>query len=81
MERSQSQKEEKMLEQIQATVRKGKTKIEERFEELIKELTEGLEREKSLMVVQYVSPYSKAEVDVKTDDFFLFLVRMSFTKW
>ena len=56
MERSQSQKEEKMLEQIQATVRKGKTKIEERFEELIKELTDGLEREKRLMEVQYVSP-------------------------
>ena len=81
MERSQSQKEEKMLEQIQATVRKGKTKIEERFEELIKELTEGLEREKTLMEVQYVSPCRKAEVDVKTDDFFLFLARMSFTKW
>ena len=70
MERSQSQKEEKMLEQIQATVRKGKTKIEERFEELIKELTEGLEREKRLMEVQYVSPCRKTEVDVKTDDFF-----------
>ena len=70
-----------MLEQIQATVRKGKTKIEERFEELIKELTEGLEREKSLMEVQYVSPCSKAEVNVKIDDFFLFLIRMSFTKW
>ena len=56
MERSQSQKEEKMLEQIQATVRKGKTKIEERFEELTREFTEGLAREKRLVEARYVSP-------------------------
>ena len=57
LERKQSQKEEEeMMEQIQATVTEGKAKIEERFAELTKELTEGLEREKGRMEAQYVSP-------------------------
>ena len=56
MDRSQSQKEEEMLEQVQATLKQGKAKIKERFEELINELTDGLERKKRLMEVQYVSP-------------------------
>ena len=58
MERNQSQKEEEMLKQIQDTLIKGKTKIDERFEELIKEFTEGLEREQRLMEAQYVSKSS-----------------------
>ena len=45
-----------MMEQIQATVTEGKVKMEERFAELTKELTEGLEREKGRMEAQYVSP-------------------------
>ena len=59
MERKQSQKEEEeMMKQIQATVTEGKGKIEERFAELTKELTEGLEREKGRMEAQYVSKSS-----------------------
>lgn len=58
MERNQSQKEEEMLKQIQDTLIKGKTKIDERFEELIKEVTEGLEREQRRMEAQYVSQIS-----------------------
>lgn len=58
MERNQSQKEEEMLKQIQDTLIKGKTKIDERFEELIKEVTEGLEREQRRMEAQYVSKSS-----------------------
>ena len=58
MERNQSQKEEEMLKQIQDTLIKGKTKIDERFEELIKEFTEGLEREQRRMEAQYVSQIS-----------------------
>ena len=58
MERNQSQKEEEMLKQIQDTLIKGKTKIDERFEELIKEVTEGHEREQRRMEAQYVSQIS-----------------------
>ena len=58
MERNQSKKEEEMLKQIQDTLIKGKTKIDERFEELIKEVTEGLDREKRRMEAQYVSKSS-----------------------
>ena len=58
MERNQSQKEEEMLKQIQDTLIKGKTKIDERFDELIKEVTEGLEREQRRMEAQYVSQIS-----------------------
>ena len=58
MERNQSQKEEEMLKQIQDTLIKGKTKIDERFEELIKEVTEGLDREQRRMEAQYVSQIS-----------------------
>ena len=58
MERNQSQKEEEMLKQIQDTLIKGKTKINERFEELIKEVTEGHEREQRRMEAQYVSQIS-----------------------
>ena len=58
MERNQSQKEEEMLKQIQDTLIKGKTKIDERFEELIKEVTEGFDREKRRMEAQYVSKSS-----------------------
>ena len=58
MERNQSQKEEEMLKQIQDTLIKGKTKINERFEELIKEVAEGLEREQRRMEAQYVSKSS-----------------------
>ena len=58
MERNQSQKEEEMLKQIQDTLIKGKTKIDERFEELIKEVTEGLDREQRRMEAQYVSKSS-----------------------
>ena len=58
MERNQSKKEEEMLKQIQDTLIKGKTKIDERFEELIKEVTEGLEREQRRMEAQYVSKSS-----------------------
>ena len=57
LEREQRQKEEEeMMEQIQSTVTEGKAKIEERFEELTKELTQGLQREKGRMEAQYVSP-------------------------
>lgn len=45
-----------MLEQIQAIVKEVKDKIEERFDELIKRLTEDHEIEKRLVEVQYVSP-------------------------
>ena len=55
MERNQSQKEEEMLKQIQDTLIKGKTKINERFEELIKEVTEGLEREQRRMEAPVIS--------------------------
>ena len=48
-------KKKEMMEKIQATVQEGKAKIEERFEELTKEFTEGLERKKRLVEARYVS--------------------------
>ena len=64
MERKKSQKEEKLLKQVQGAVAEGKAKIEERFEEFTKEFIESLEREKRLVEGQYVSPNSSTDGEI-----------------
>ena len=60
----QKEKEEELLEQVQVAMKDGKIKIKERFEELAKELNEGLEREKKLVEGHYVSSYNSTEGEI-----------------
>ena len=65
MKLKQSQKkEEEMFKQVEAIMKEGKATIKERFEELTKEFTDGLEREKRLVEGHYVSPYSSNEGEI-----------------
>ena len=57
----QKEKEEEMLERVKVAMKDGNAKIKERFEELTKELVDGLEREKKLVEGQYVSPYNSTK--------------------
>ena len=65
LKQSKKEKEEEMLKQVQATMKEGKAKIRERFEELTKEFTDGLQREQRLVEGEYVSsPYNANEGEI-----------------
>ena len=64
MERKRSQKEEEIVEQVQAVMAEGKAKIEKRFEELAKEFIDRSEKEKKLVEDHYVSPCISAEGEI-----------------
>ena len=64
MELKQRKKEEEMLKQVKATMKEGKAKIEEKFDEVAKEFIDGLEREKRLVEGRYVSPYNSTEAEI-----------------
>ena len=53
--KQKEEREEEILEQVLATKKEGKAKIEKRFKEITKEFLDGVEREKKLMEDKYVS--------------------------
>ena len=50
------QKEDEILQEVQATVMEGRVEIKKLFEVMTKDFTEGVQRKQKEMELQYVSP-------------------------
>lgn len=50
------QKEDEILQEVQATVMEGRAEIKKLFEVMTKDFTEGVQRKQKVMELQYVSP-------------------------